>query len=182
MNIKTWLWLTPVVTILIAVSIWIGWTLLNSMNNIESNIADDGNAPVTEGREDISTEVVNTPVEESIIVFKNDVTGYSSGHDFIRKLHYFYNETLTWGRINTASYQQQKEKAAEIMSVIENIEITDQDLLADFQSIKNLAETVTKEDNRDAMRKLHRYFHDLDIILNGYNYNQTFQVTAFRGY
>lgn len=183
MKLKIWLWLTPLLIITVGLGVWGGWTFLGASNtNNQKSIEATSNGPsVTQEGDDFSTEVVNTPVSEAIIVFKNDELGFRNGHDFIGQLHNFYNETLGWGRIDTASYTEQQQKAELIIDALENVDVMDAAVQMDFDKIKELAEIVASKDDREAMRKLHRYFHDLDIYLNGYDYNQTFQITIFQG-
>jgi len=127
--------------------------------------------------EEMSTEAVNEPVDKSIVTLADG----SSGHDFISKWHDFYNDTLGWGRLETTDYAKQQEAAESILSQAENIVIDDSNIASDLEHIKEAAKLVAAADNRDAMRSLHRYFHDLDIYFNGYDYNQTFGVTEFKG-
>ena len=134
-------------------------------------------ASESEESEDMSTEPVNTPTDESVVTMADG----SSGHDFISEWHDFYNETLGWGKLETTDYSEQKEAAESILAQAENIEINNKDITADLALIKEAAELVAANDNRDAMRSLHRYFHDLDIYFNGYDYTQTFGVTSYKG-
>ncbi|GIN64130.1 hypothetical protein J27TS8_41230 [Robertmurraya siralis] len=181
MKLKLWLWLIPLMFIVLGLSVWIGWSLLGTSNTAKSTEASGADPSVTQEDQDFSAEVVNTPVSESIIVFKNDELGFKNGHDFIGQLHKFYNETLGWGRIDTTSYSEQQEKAELIIRALENVEVMDAAVQMDFDRIKEYAEIVAKEDDREAMRNLHRYFHDLDIYFNGYDYKETFKVTIFQG-
>lgn len=127
--------------------------------------------------EEMNTEAVNEPVDKSVVTLADG----SSGHDFISKWHDFYNDTLGWGRLETTDYAEQQEAAESILSQAENIVIDDSNITSDLEHIKEAAKLVAAADNRDAMRSLHRYFHDLDIYFNGYDYNQTFGVTEFKG-
>jgi len=127
--------------------------------------------------EDMSSEPVNEPTDESVVTMADG----SSGHDFISEWHDFYNETLGWGKLETTDYTEQKEAAESILAQAENIKIDNKDISADLALIKEAAELVAANDNRDAMRSLHRYFHDLDIYFNGYDYTQTFGVTSYKG-
>ncbi len=131
----------------------------------------------SEESEDMNTEPVNKPTDESVVTMADG----SSGHDFISEWHDFYNETLGWGRLETTDYTDQKEAAESILAQAENIEIDNNEISADLDLIKEAAELVAANDNRDAMRSLHRYFHDLDIYFNGYDYSQTFGVTSYKG-
>lgn len=176
MGWKKWLWIIPGMFILFGGSVLLGWSILQISNQTDTVAANTGSS-ATQQKEEFSKEVINTPVSEDIIILDNG----DKGHDFISEVHAFYDETLTWGRIDTADYEEQKEKAESIIEILTHIqEVKSEELKADINTIKVLAETVVKSDDREAMRKLHRYFHDLDIILHGYNYDETFQITKFR--
>ncbi len=177
MGWKKWLLIIPGMLILFGGSVLLGWSILQISNKTDAVAANTG-ASATQEKEEFSKEVINTPVSEEILVLDNG----EKGHDFISEVHAFYDETLTWGRIDTADYEEQKKKAESIIETLTHIkEVKNEELKADFKTIQTLAETVVKTDDREAMRKLHRYFHDLDIILHGYNYDETFQITKFRG-
>lgn len=127
--------------------------------------------------EDFNTERVNEPVEEDTVVLADG----TNGHSFISQWHTFYNNTLGWGKLSTASYSEQKEAADSILSDLVDVEVQNDEIANDLDSIIDLATIVSTENDRDAMRNLHRYFHDLDIYFNGYDYNQTFGLTEFTG-
>ncbi|WP_312092572.1 hypothetical protein [Niallia sp.] len=131
----------------------------------------------TEVEESFDTEQVNTPVNEEVVVLADG----TSGHTFISNWHDFYNETLGWGRLETTSYEKQKEAALSILDELKDIKVSDEEIAQDIEDITVNAQVVAEKDDRDAMRNLHRYFHDLDIYFNGYNYDQTFGITEFRG-
>lgn len=177
MSWRKWIWIIPGMLVLYGGSVLLGWSILQISNKTDVVEVDAGSSATQEG-DVFSKEVINPPVSDSIIIFDNEI----KGHDFISEVHTFYDETLTWGRIDTANYDEQKEQAATIIETINHIQkVKNEKLKADINKIKTLAETVTKSDNREAMRNLHRYFHDLDIILHGYNYDDTFQITSYRG-
>jgi len=127
--------------------------------------------------DEMNENVVNPPADESVVTMGNG----KDGHQFIRTYHNFYNDTLGWGRLATADYNLQVEKAKEILQLLDGAVITNEKIAEDFYSIKKTAEIVVEKDDREAMRKLHRLFHDLDIYFNGYDYKQTFGVTKYRG-
>ncbi|TXC92159.1 hypothetical protein FS935_07195 [Metabacillus litoralis] len=129
--------------------------------------------------DDVSTEIVNEPASKDVVVFST--SEYEDGHDFITDLHEFYNDTLCWGRVNTADYKKQQEKALHIVSIFKEIEVKDEKLYEDFISIENTAKKIIDSDDREAMIKLHRLFHDLDIYFNGYSEDHTFGVTSYKG-
>ena len=131
----------------------------------------------TETEENFDTKQVNTPVDEEVVVLTNG----TSGHTFISNWHDFYNESLGWGRLETTSYEKQKEAALSILDGLKDIKVADEQIAEDINDIATNAKVVAQKDDRVAMRNLHRYFHDLDIYFNGYNYDQTFGITEFRG-
>lgn len=176
--VKKLLWIIPMVLIIGAIAFWIGWMLMDAANG---GLNKEPKQTSSSTDDDILKEVVNDPVPESIIVFTSDDVPFRSGHHFIADLHEFYNNTLCWGRLETADYSRQVEKARLILEVLEHTETEDKNMKRDLDAIKTLAETVTQQDDRRAMRDLHRYFHDLDIYFNGYAYHQTFGITSFRG-
>lgn len=180
MKWKSLLWILPSIVVIFGATVWITWTYMNAVT--KTTPEEKEQTEQTSDTEDFSTEVVNTPLEESIVVFNENETSFENGHDFISTHHKFYNETLGWGRIESESYERQKENAESILASMENIiEIKNEHIKKDFEAIQQIAQTVIQSDDRDAMRKLHRYFHDLDIYFNGYDYNQTFNITTFVG-
>ncbi|WP_243385356.1 hypothetical protein [Bacillus kexueae] len=124
-------------------------------------------------------KVVNAPARKDIV--KLATSDYEDGHEFISETHEFYNQTLGWGRLESANYHTQKTKAEEILAALDGIQIDNNDLNEDFGKIEKYATEVINSDDRQAMRMLHRLFHDLDIYFNGYHYNQTFGVTSYKG-
>lgn len=126
-----------------------------------------------------STEVVNEPVDKSIVTMADG----SDGHSFVTKYHNFYNDTLTYGKLesNAYDYERQAEAAKEILSALNGLQTTNDQLKADFEKIKYEASLVAEEDQPNMLRQLHRLFHDLDIYFNGYSYHQTWGVTDFTG-
>ena len=124
-----------------------------------------------------STEVVNDPTDSSILQLSNQ----TDGHDFIHTYHVFYNDTICFGKLETAKYEQQKEAADEILAILSNASTKNEDLATDLAEIEKYATRISEQDDRNAMKKLHRLFHDLDIYFNGYSRNTAFNVTEFIG-
>jgi hypothetical protein len=108
---------------------------------------------------------------------------YEDLGDFIASSHTFYNETLGWGRDRKVSWPKQKEQADLIINSLKKISAENKDLQTDLDTIASLAKTVqsgTRE--KDALIKLHRYFHDLDIGFNDYkDTTDYFDVTKYKG-
>ncbi|UOK57373.1 hypothetical protein MGI18_23115 [Bacillus sp. OVS6] len=65
----------------------------------------------------------------------------------------FYTETTGWDRIGNLNTSTRLVKA----------------LKMDFESIIRHSESVING-NADTIQTLHRYFHNLDIVINGYVY------------
>lgn len=102
---------------------------------------------------------------------------------FIKENHSFYNETLGWGRDNNIKWEEQREQAESIQSDLENLTSEDNELQTDLDAINELVKTIAagSKDKDDAI-KLHRYFHDLDIVYNDYKDTKDFfKMTRFRG-
>lgn len=167
--------------VLIAAGIYGGFILFSSGHSEQVATINGKDQEINEekSQDDIPTDIIHEPASKDIIIFSSGE--FSNGHEFIVEFHQFYNNTLCWGRVNTANYKEQKDKALEIVEVFKGIEINDEDLYNDFIQIENSAKKVIESDNRKAMIELHRLFHDLDIHLNGYARDDTFGVTAFKG-
>ncbi|WP_400243155.1 hypothetical protein AB3U99_18830 [Niallia sp. JL1B1071] len=178
---KFWTWTITILLTVTAIgvsSFFVIQTLFDSKSPLQTNnersvVKETSNAV----EESFDTEKVNTPVNEEVVTLADG----TSGHNFISTWHDFYNETLGWGRLETTSYEKQKEAALSILNEIKDIKVSDQEIAQDIKDIAANAQIVAEKDDRASMRNLHRYFHDLDIYFNGYDYNQTFGITEFRG-
>ncbi|OAS86603.1 MULTISPECIES: hypothetical protein [Metabacillus] len=182
MKHKKWILLSSIICLIFVFAGWVSWTLFSSGNSAEpinSNTSSNPGTKIEEKSEDFSEEIVNKPVKEEIVVFSE--SDFENGHDFIEVFHDFYNTTLCWERVETADYKDQQEKALRIVEAFKGIKIKDKRLSEDFISIENTAKQVIESEDRDAMIKLHRLFHDLDIYFNGYSKDDTFGVTEYKG-
>ena len=160
---------------------WGGWAIFSTKfdQTSEKNEAISDEGPISEESEDMSTDIVNEPAANDVVLF---TTGeYENGHDFISEFHGFYNDTLCWGRVRTADYEEQKRTALKIVEAFKKAKVQDEKLQGDFAMIERHAKQVIDTDDRDAMVTLHRLFHDLDIYFNGYSKDNTFGVTEFKG-
>jgi cytochrome c556 len=178
---KFWTWTIIILLSVTAIgvsSFFIMQTFFDSNSPLqtknERSVVKEASAEVEES---FNTEKVNTPVNEEVVALADG----TSGHTFISNWHDFYNETLGWGRLETTSYEEQKEAALSILKEMKDIKVSDDKIAQDMEDITANAQVIAEKDDRAAMRNLHRYFHDLDIYFNGYNYNQTFGITEFRG-
>lgn len=178
---KFWTWTIIILLSVTAIgvsSFFVMQTLFDSNSPLqtknERSVVKEASSEIEES---FDTEKVNTPVNEEVVTLADG----TSGHTFISTWHDFYNETLGWGRIETTSYEEQKEAAISMINEMKDIKVSDEKIAQDIKDIAANAQVVAETDDRAAMRNLHRYFHDLDIYFNGYNYNQTFGITEFRG-
>ena len=177
---KKWILVSTLLLLGIAGTSWSGWTFFSSANVAEPRNSDTitkTEKAIEEESEDFSTDVVNEPASKDVVVFSSNV--YENGHDFIAEFHDFYNNTLCWGRVKTADYKDQKDTALRIVEAFTSVEVNDERLYDDFESIENAAKQVIASDDREAMVILHRLFHDLDIHFNGYSKDNIFGVTEF---
>ena len=162
--------------IMLAAAVWGGYKVISYLKNHEIV---GPQASEKTGEADSSKKVVNKPVDKSLMVFSNSPD--KDSHEFIGSMHEFYNDTLCYGKLETADYIEQKDKANEILEDLKGITIKDEKLAKDMEEIRTNAKKVANSDNRGAMKRLHRLFHDLDIYFNGYSYHEVFGITAFRG-
>ncbi|WP_336865268.1 hypothetical protein [Peribacillus frigoritolerans] len=125
-----------------------------------------------------------TPIDDSQKAPRDIVQGLANGYDghsFVNQYHYFYNNSICYGELKTASYQDQKIAAEQILEIIEDRQISDKQLAADFDQIERYAVDVIDGDDRGSMKQLHRLFHDLDFYMSGKQVDNTWGVTDYRG-
>lgn len=120
----------------------------------------------------------------TVAVFSGDSENedYSTVGSFIREFHTRYNDTLGWGGIDSVEWKEQREIAAEILSVLATVETDNTALQADLDTISNYSGRIADGiKDQKVLLQLHRYFHDLDIEFNGYNgTNDYFNVTKYK--
>lgn len=119
---------------------------------------------------------------------------------FIDTNHEFFNETLGWGKYKNVNWNQQKERADQIIeevtvllpkiekqiqTMMEEKLLTDvaidddpRDLKLDFNMIQALLEIATKNQDVQGLIYAHRVFHDLDVEWNGYT-SHKFGMSAY---
>ena len=94
--------------------------------------------------------------------------------------HKFYNKTTGYGAIKSLDWDDQREEAAFLIDQLDEEipKINDEALLTDVQKLKNLAEQVLNEEEKETVIHIHRLVHDLDIALNDYSgYDKIWNVT-----
>ncbi|WJP99236.1 hypothetical protein QT234_11110 [Geobacillus stearothermophilus] len=107
----------------------------------------------------------------------------------VRNHHKFYEDTLTYGRIENVNWEQQKEHADTLIREAKEIlpEITEQiktmeqnnlldmasidddprSLKFDFETLVVVLEIATSKKDKTGLVYVHRILHDLDVELNG---------------
>ena len=134
------------------------------------------------GQPEEQFEVVNEPLEEDIATIADENNKEQSAHAFISDFHDFYNDTVCYGRVNSLDMVEQTEALDKILATIKVLKTNNADLRADFSTIAELAREIKEnKSNSDSMNfiLLHRYFHDLDIYFNGYDYSYAIGVTKY---
>ena len=125
-----------------------------------------------------------TKVEiEEIASEVSDDLAYDDVNAFVASTHAFYNQTTGFGEISKLNHTDQTEKAIEIVSVINVYSKEEKGKLnQDLNDIKFIALHYIEHGTIGDVQKLHRYFHDLDIGLNGYGaFDKIWGVTAVLG-
>lgn len=169
-NIKWKKMILPSTIFILAFALYVGYSVWESEQN------DD----VLKIRDTVAAK----SQDEDVAVFQQESSSrdYKSVGSFISKFHEKYNQSLGWGGIDSIKWDEQRKLATEINSILAGIQTDNEELQADFQAISSYAETVENgKKNKDALLKLHRYFHDLDIEFNGYKQtNDYFDVTEYK--
>ena len=110
---------------------------------------------------------------------------YKDVNEFISSIHTYYNQTTGYGEISHLNKADQTDEAIYIISCVNaylESEKQNKDLLKDFEAVKSFALDYIEEPNTRDVKMLHRYFHDLDIGINGYGaYDKVWGVTAVLG-
>jgi predicted negative regulator of RcsB-dependent stress response len=142
----------------------------------------------TENNEDVrkirEASAAQSDSNDEVAVFQQEdaTRDYKTVGNFISKFHEEYNQSLGWGGIESVKWDEQKEAAAEVLEILQKIHTDNPDLETDFIAIFNFARIVEGgSKDKEALLKLHRYFHDLDIEFNGYKKtNDYFDVTEYK--
>ncbi|WP_238158876.1 hypothetical protein [Priestia megaterium] len=73
-----------------------------------------------------------------------------------------------------------KKQQAAIKNTIGTIEVKDSVLKKDFQHMEKLAGQLEQTKDQALLKELHRYFHDLDVVINEDDGSNTyFDVTSY---
>lgn len=119
-------------------------------------------------------ELINNPVNQPIGVDINV-------KNLIAETHAKYNELTGYGAID----QLDSDKAIQLSNRVKTESsqalkhgIKDKRLNEDFSAIQKIAAKTSEQPEKEKVRLLHRYFHDLDIAVNRYkDTNTVFGVT-----
>lgn len=139
------------------------------------------------GQQDFGSESGSSNLKNgggTVAVFSEDSEkeNYTTVGAFINQFHTKYNDTLGWGRIDKVDWEEQREIASEIITVLATVETDNPDLQADFDTISNYSRSIANgSKDKKILLYLHRYFHDLDIEFNEYNRTSDyFNVTKYK--
>jgi hypothetical protein len=128
--------------------------------------------------EPIAGETAEAPAEQPVQDYGNtENPEYTDAGEFIADFHAFYNETTGWDRIDSLNMVDQTARAVAVKAYATHFVplVEDQALKTDLESIIRHSESVING-NADTVQTLHRYFHDLDIVINGYVHEDFFGV------
>lgn len=163
--------IVPSALFLLAFGLYVGFSSWDSKNNEDARKIHEAVAASKDANEDIASFQQYSANKD-----------FKSVGSFISRFHQKYNKSLGWGGIDSVKWETQMETAAEINSIIKDIQTDNGDLQADFNAISKYAKTIEGgRRDKKALLKLHRYFHDLDIEVNGYkDTNDYFDVTEYK--
>lgn len=165
------LMILPASLFILAFGLYVGYTMWET--------GDFQNA----GSKNGSSNLKNGGQTVAVFLEESEHENYSSVGSFISEFHKKYNDTLGWGRIDNVEWEEQREIASEIQSVLAAVKTDNTALQADFDTISNYSRTIEdgKKDKK-ILLQLHRYFHDLDVEFNQYkDTNDYFNVTKYKG-
>jgi hypothetical protein len=99
------------------------------------------------------------------------LTGISENvYTFVSTYHNTLNDLTGWGRINSPEWNTVHTYAGEIVKKIDELQYTgDKNLEQDLKEIRELAADLQQSKSKRDLTKLHRYFHDLDVVMNRAN-------------
>lgn len=100
--------------------------------------------------------------------------------DFIAEHHDVLNDLTGWSAIEHPDWPAVQEEATAIKNTIGTIEVKDSVLKKDFQHMEKLAGQLEQTKDQALLKELHRYFHDLDVVINEDDGSNTyFDVTSY---
>jgi hypothetical protein len=100
--------------------------------------------------------------------------------DFIAEHHDVLNDLTGWSAIEHPDWPAVQEEATAIKNMISTIAVKDSVLKKDFQHMEKLAKQLEQTKDQAPLKELHRYFHDLDVVINEDDGSNTyFNVTSY---
>lgn len=110
---------------------------------------------------------VNSTSQQSPQVKAYDMGNQEGVSQFVSKEHQILNSLTGWGQINNPNWGEVHQSAKEIVDTVSAMNYAgNEDLQKDIKDIRSLAETLTTGTGKGDLIKLHRYFHDLDVVMN----------------
>lgn len=151
--------------------------VLVSINERAISTSSDWITPVLVERQHVYTKEEIDEIESRVSANPENVNA------FVASTHAFYNQTTGFGEISKLNHNDQTAKAIEIVSVVNVYKEEEKGKInEDLRDIKAIALQYIEDGKTGDVQKLHRYFHDLDIGLNGYDaYDKVWGVTAVLG-
>ena len=161
----------PVALLILAFGVYFGYSIWQTENDLS----------VKKIREATAAQAGK---EQDAAVFQKESANqeYKTVGVFISDSHEWYNQTLGWGAIGSIKWDEQKQKAADINSALKDIQTDSANLQADFKKISGYSNAIANgRKEKQALLKLHRYFHDLDIEFNGYKKTKDYyNITEYK--
>lgn len=156
---------------MIGLTIAFGTMFFLEKDYTEEKKQEDNEPAVTETAADTAAAV---PVKDYGNIEKPE---YQNAGEFIKDFHKFYNDTTGWDRIENLNMADQEARASAAKGYAEHFIplVEEQALKNDLQAIIRHSESVING-NGETVQTLHRYFHDLDIVINGYVHEDFFGV------
>ncbi len=118
----------------------------------------------------VTAPAADTTAAEPVIDYGNiEKPEYQNAREFIKDFHKFYNDTTGWDRIENLNMADQESRASAAKGYAEYFIpiVEDQALKNDLEAIISHSESVING-KWDTVQTMHRFFHDLDIVINGY--------------
>lgn len=130
---------------------------------------------------------LNDPSKEAIDQLKKNPPKNVSNQEsvLIAEYHAKYNELTGYGSIEELDMSEAKSLSAILekdMNEVISQGIKNQQVSEDFKQIHAIAKATKNKPDKEQVRLIHRYFHDLDIAVNQYDEaDNVFGVTKTLG-
>ncbi|MDC3413925.1 hypothetical protein [Terrihalobacillus insolitus] len=176
---KTILYTVATLTSLVGFSIV---AILGLLLFMEDNYQDKVQAAETSQVQEADDTFHKPKIEDLTPLEKVEVekTEYISEEQFVADLHSHFNEITGWGAYENLDMNQADHFSRAIVVYTKYFidkGIEDKSLEQDFNDMRELGLKVVNEKDEESVKLLHRYLHDLDKAINGYEHEDTFGVT-----